>query len=100
MRRPYASPSFITLLLFPILIIANLFVGCVCAVKKRLMLKSKYKRCIEAATKYAKMIDDFDDLVDSRTLVSHYLGLERSYYVLHTIEIKEKSKCSFGSLLT
>ena len=100
MRRPSASPSFLTLLLFPTLIIANLFVCCICEVNKHLKLKSRYKRRIEVAIEYAKTIDDFDDLVDPRTLARHYLGPEPSSYVLHAIKIEEKSKCSFASLLT
>ena len=42
------------------------------------------------------MIDDFDHLVDLRTLARHYLGLEPSAYVLCAIEIEKNSKCSFG----
>ena len=41
------------------------------------------------------MIDNFDDLVDQRTLARHCLGLEPSPFVLRAIEIKEKSKCLF-----
>ena len=52
------------------------------------------------AIEYAKMIDDFDDLVDPRTLALHCLGLEPFAYILHTIEIEEKkSEYSFGSSL-
>ena len=49
---------------------------------------------------YAKTIDDFDDLVNPRTLALHCLCPEPSAYVLHTIEIKEKMReYSFGSSL-
>ena len=41
------------------------------------------------------MIDNFNDLVDQRTLARHCLGLEPSPFVLRAIEIKEKSKCLF-----
>ena len=67
------TPSFhksFFLLLFPCFV-ANLFICCVCAVKKRPKLKSRYKERVNAATKYAKTIDDFDDLVDPRTLAPH-----------------------------
>ena len=47
------------------------------------------------ATKYAKKIDDFDDLVDPRTLARHFLGPKSSPFVLHAIEIEEKSEFSF-----
>ena len=64
---------------------------------KRPKLKSTYMRRVEAATKYAKTIDN---LVDPRTLARHCLGLEPSPYVLHTIKIEEKSKCLICSSLT
>ena len=54
-------------------------------------------RRVEAATEYAKPIDN---LVDPRTLARHCLGLEPSPYVLHTIKIQEKSKCLICSSLT
>ena len=40
------------------------------------------------------MIDDFYDLVDPRTLARHCLSLEPSPFVLHAIEIEEKSEFS------
>ena len=46
------------------------------------------------------MIDDFNDLVDPRTLAFHYLSLEPFAFVLRTIEIEEKkSKCLLSSSL-
>ncbi|KAL0003150.1 hypothetical protein SO802_016931 [Lithocarpus litseifolius] len=69
-------------------------------VKKRLKLKSKYRRRVEVATEYAKMIDDFNDMVDQRTLACHCLGPEPAPYVLHAIEIEEKNKCPLCSSLT
>ena len=47
------------------------------------------------ATEYAKTIEGFDDLVDPLTLAHHFLGLEPSPFVVHTIEIKEKREFSF-----
>ena len=71
-----------------------------CAVKRRPKLKSKCRQRVEAAIEYAKTIDDFDDLVDPRTLALHYLGSEPSTYVLCTIEIKKKkSEYLLGSSL-
>ena len=84
------SPSF-----FFFWFVTNLFVCCVCIVKKRPKLKSKYKRRVEVATEYAKTIDNFDNLVDPRTLTRHNLGPKPSPFVLRTIEIEEKSKCLF-----
>ena len=72
-----------------------------CAVKRRPKLKSRYRKCVEAAIEYAKTIDDFDDLVDPRTLALHCLGPEPFSYILHTIEIEEKkSKYLLNSSLS
>ena len=43
--------------------------------------------------RYAKTIDDFDDLVDPRTLAHHCLGPEPSTFVLRAIAIEEKNEC-------
>ena len=61
-----------------------------CAVKRRPNLKSRYKQCIEVAIEYTKSIDDFNDLVNPRTLAMYCLGPEPSAYVLRTIEREEK----------
>ena len=84
--------SFFFLFLF-FWFVANLSICCVCTVKKRLKLKNRYKRRIEAATEYTKTIDDSNDLVDPRTLARHCLGPKPSSFILHAIEIEEKSKC-------
>ena len=64
------------------------------AVKRRPKLKSRYKGRFEKAIEYARTIEDFDDLVDPRTLAFYCLGLELFAFVLQNIEIKEKkSKC-------
>ena len=47
--------------------------------------------CVQAAVEYAKTIDDFDDLVNPRTLARHCLALEPSSFVLRAIEIEENS---------
>ena len=54
-------PSYIIII---ILIVANFPVCCVCVVKKRPKLKSKYRDRVEIAIEYIKTINDFDDLVD------------------------------------
>ena len=89
-------PSYIIII---ILIVANFPVCCVCVVKKRPKLKSKYRDRVEIAIEYIKTINDFDDLVDPRTLARHCFGLEPSAYILCAIEIKKKSKCPFALLL-
>ena len=96
MRRHFTSPFSFFLSWF----VANLSACCVCAVKKHPKLKSRYKRRVQAATEYTMTIEDFDDLVESKTLAPHCLGPEPSPFVLHTIEIEENSKCSFGLSLT
>ena len=68
---------------------------CIFAVKKRPKLKSRYKACVQAIVEYTKMIDDFDDLVDPKTLAYHYIGPKPSPFILHTIKIEEKSKFNF-----
>ena len=46
---------------------------------------------MKVAVKHAKTIDDFDDLIDMRTLARHCLCLEPSTFVLWAIAIEEKS---------
>ena len=100
MCRPSVSPFSFFSNSFFFFFFANLFVCYVCAVKKHPNLKSRYKRRVEVANEYAKMIKDFEDLVDLRTLACHCLGLKPSSFVLCAIEIEEKSKCSFSLSLT
>lgn len=64
------------------------------AVKKHPKLKSKYEGCVQAAIEYASTIEDFDELVDARTLACHCLGPEPSHYVLRA----EKSKLIWDDL--
>ena len=54
--------------------------------------KSRYKDHIQAAIKYVKMIDNFDNLVDPKTLACHFLGSEPSPFILCAIKIEEKSE--------
>ena len=58
-------------------------------------VESRYKQRVEATIEYAKSIDDFDDLVDPRTLALYYLGPVPSIYVLHTIEREKKKSKHF-----
>ena len=49
---------------------------------------------MEKAIEYTPMIENWDDLVDSRTLAFYNLGLDSSSYVLRALSIEEKkSKC-------
>ena len=69
--------------------------SCALTVKKGPRLKSKCKKSTQAAIEYMKMIDDFDDLVDPRTLAHHFLGLKPLSFILHAIEIEDKSDFFF-----
>ena len=49
---------------------------------------------MEKAIKYAKLIEDWDDLKDPQNLAFYYLGLEPSAFVLRNINVEEKkNKC-------
>ena len=63
-------------------------------VKRRPKLKSRYKGRVEKAIEYPKMVEDWDDLMDPRTLAFYCLGPEPSAFVLCNIDIEvKKSKC-------
>ena len=51
-----------------------------------------FEECVRAAIEYVSTIDDFDDLVDPRTLASHCLGPKPSHYILRAICREEKSE--------
>ena len=70
-----------------------------CTVKRWPKLKSRYKERVGKAIKYARTIEDFNDLVDPRTLAFYCLGLEPFAFVLRNIEIEEK-KSSLMLLLS
>lgn len=63
-------------------------------VKERLELESKFEERVQEAIRYTSTIDDFDELVDPRTLVHYCLGPEHSHFVLRVICREEKSKFS------
>ena len=60
--------------------------------KERPDLESQFEERVQEAIKYARTIDDFDELVDPRTLARHCLGPEPSLYVLQAID-QEQRKC-------
>ena len=62
--------------------------------KRRPKLKSKYQGHVEKAIEYAKMIESWEDLVDSHTLVFCCLGPNPSLYVLQLIDIEGKKSKS------
>ncbi|XP_065619504.1 uncharacterized protein LOC136063280 [Quercus suber] len=61
-------------------------------VKRRPKLKSRYKSRVQKAIEYAQTIENWDDLVDPRTLAFYCLGPDPSDFVLRNIEIEGKKK--------
>ncbi|XP_030969391.1 uncharacterized protein LOC115989711 isoform X1 [Quercus lobata] len=53
-------------------------------------LKSCYKECVQAALDFALSAEDFDELVDPRSLYDHFLGPEPSAYILQLILREER----------
>ena len=53
-------------------------------------LEEKFKERVQEAIMYMSTIDDFNELVDPRTLARHCLGLEPSDYVLRAIDREQK----------
>ena len=78
--------------LFILVITSDLFLVLYFAVKKHLELESKFEERVQAAIKYARRIDDFDELIDLRTLARHCLGREPSLYVLSTLDREERKR--------
>ena len=62
------------------------------AVKEHLELEGQFVERVQKAVEYVGSIDEFDELVDPRTLARHCLGPEPSLFVLHMIQGEEKSK--------
>ena len=62
------------------------------AVKEHPDLESKFDKRVQAAVKYARTIEDFNELIDPRTLARHCLGPEPSLYVLSALDREEKKR--------
>ena len=62
------------------------------AVKDCLELESKFEEWVQAVIRYARMIEDFGDLIDPRTLAHHCLESKPSLYVLSTFDREEKKR--------
>ena len=58
--------------------------------KERLELEGKFEEQVQEAIKYVSTIEDFDELVDPRTLAHHCLGPEPSPYVLRALDREER----------
>ena len=61
-------------------------------VKEHPDLDSKFDERVQTAVKYTRTIEDFNELIDPRTLARHYLGPEPSLYVLSTLDREEKKR--------
>uniref|UniRef100_A0A7N2QXW9 Uncharacterized protein n=1 Tax=Quercus lobata TaxID=97700 RepID=A0A7N2QXW9_QUELO len=59
-------------------------------VKDRLELENRFEVRAHAVVEYTSIINDFDDLVDPRTIARHCLGPEPSHYILRAIHREEK----------
>ena len=79
-------------LLFILAITPDPFLLLYFVTKERLELKSRFDERVQAAVEYARTIEDFNDLIDPRTLASHCLGLEPSLYVLSILDQEEKKR--------
>ena len=58
--------------------------------KRRPKLKSRYTGRVEKAIEYAPTIENWDDLVDPRTLASYNLEPDPSAFILCLLSIEEK----------
>ena len=86
---PSPLPSFFPLILA---IFLDLFLLLHFVVKERLELESKFDERVQAAIEYARTIEDFNELIDPRTLAHHCLGPEPSLYVLSALNREEKKR--------
>ena len=60
--------------------------------KERLDLDSQFEERVQEAIKYARTIDNFEELVDPRILARHCLGPEPSLYVLQAIDREQRKR--------
>ena len=58
--------------------------------KRRPKLKSRYIERVEKAIEYALTVENWDDLVDPRTLAFYNLEPDPSAYVLRLLRTEEK----------
>ena len=83
------SPFFFPLILA---IIPDLFLLLHFVAKERPELESRFHKRVQAAVEYARTIEDFNELIDPRTLARHCLGPEPSLYVLSILDQEEKKR--------
>ena len=73
-------------------IILDLFLLLHSVVKDRLELEGRFNERVQVAIEYARTIEDFNELIDPRTLAHHCLGPEPSLYVLSALDREEKKR--------
>ena len=61
-------------------------------VKERPELESEFDERVQVAVQYARTIENFNELIDPRTLARHCLGPEPSFYVLSAFDWEEKKR--------
>ena len=61
-------------------------------VKEHPELESGFDKRVQAAIEYARTIEDFNELIDPRTLARHCLGPEPSLYILSALDREEKKR--------
>ena len=61
-------------------------------VKERPELESGFDKRVQAAIEYTRTIEDFNELIDPRTLARHCLGPEPSLYILSALDREEKKR--------
>ena len=83
---------FPSLFSFILAIIPDLFLLLHSIVKDHPKLKGRFDEQVQAAVEYARTIEDFNKLIDPRTLARHCLGPEPSLYVLSALDREEKKR--------
>ena len=81
------SPFFFPLILA---IIPDLFLLLHFVAKERPELESRFDERVQAVVEYARTIEDFNELINPRTLARHCLGPKPSLYVLSILDREEK----------
>ena len=91
MRCLLRDVLFLHLFLFDLVVLLTLCIFHF-VVKECPELESWFEGKVQEAIKYASTIEDFDELVNPRTLARHYLGPEPSFYVLRAIGQEERKR--------
>ena len=55
-------------------------------------LESRFDERVQATVEYVRTIENFNELVDPRTLAHHCLGPKASLYVISALDREEKKR--------